>query len=72
VDEFAKTGCTGHLVRCGEGMSRDEFDRALFRLEDNGQIELSAITRGWRYSEEEFNAGIPQRAGSRLFFVSLK
>ncbi len=53
-------------------LSREELDKALFRLEKNERIELRAITRGWRYSEEEFNAGIPQRAGSRLFFVSLK
>jgi DNA-binding MarR family transcriptional regulator len=52
-------------------LSRDDLDRALYRLEKNGQIELGAITRGWRYSEEELNAGIPQRAGSRLFFVTL-
>jgi hypothetical protein len=53
-------------------LSREDFDRSLFRLENKGHIELSAITRGWRYSEEELNAGIPQRAGSRLFFVNLK
>lgn len=52
-------------------LSREELDQALFRLEKNEQIELSAITRGWRYSEEELNAGIPQRTGSRLFFVTL-
>jgi predicted transcriptional regulator len=53
-------------------LSREDLDRSLFRLENKGHIELSAITRGWRYSEEELNAGIPQRAGSRLFFVNLK
>jgi hypothetical protein len=40
-------------------LSREELDQALFRLEKNRQIELSAITRAWRYSEEELNAGIP-------------
>lgn len=53
-------------------LSREDLDRSLFRLENKGHIELSAITKGWRYSEEELNAGIPQRAGSRLFFVNLK
>lgn len=53
-------------------LSREDLDRSLFRLENKGHIELSAITRGWRYSEEELNAGIPQRTGSRLFFVNLK
>jgi hypothetical protein len=53
-------------------LSREELDRALYRLEKNGKIELSAITEAWRYSLEDFNTGIPQRAGSRLFFVTLK
>jgi hypothetical protein len=53
-------------------LSREDLDRSLFRLENKGHIELSAITRGWRYSEDELKAGIPQRTGSRLFFVNLK
>jgi DNA-binding PadR family transcriptional regulator len=53
-------------------LSREDLDRALYRLEEKGKIELSAITEAWRYSLEDFNAGIPQRAGSRLFFVTLK
>jgi hypothetical protein len=51
---------------------REDLDQALYRLEENDKIELSAITKAWRYSPEEFNAGIPQRAGSRLFFITLK
>ncbi|HEY9638697.1 MAG TPA: transcription factor RcaD [Coleofasciculaceae cyanobacterium] len=53
-------------------LSREDLDQALFRLEKNEQIELSALTRGWHYSDEELSAGIPQRTGSRLFFVTLK
>lgn len=53
-------------------LSREELDEALYRLEKSGKIELKAMTEGWRYSRQDFNAGIPQRAGSRLFFVTLK
>lgn len=53
-------------------LSREELDEALYRLEKIGKIELKAMTEGWRYSRKDFNAGIPQRAGSRLFFVTLK
>ncbi|HEY9674179.1 MAG TPA: hypothetical protein V6D11_22260, partial [Waterburya sp.] len=53
-------------------LSREELDQVLFRLEKNNQIELRAIKEAWRYSDEEFNAGIPQRLGSRLFFIRLK
>lgn len=52
-------------------LGREDLDEALFRLEKNGQIELSSITRGWRYTDEELDAGIPQRTGSRLFFITL-
>jgi hypothetical protein len=53
-------------------LSKEELDQVLFRLEKNNQIELRAIEQAWRYSDEEFNAGIPQRLGSRLFFIRLK
>ncbi|HAA32388.1 MAG TPA: hypothetical protein DCE56_37675 [Cyanobacteria bacterium UBA8553] len=52
-------------------LGREDLDEALFRLEKKGQIELSSITRGWRYTDEELDAGIPQRTGSRLFFITL-
>ncbi len=53
-------------------LSREELDQVLFRLEKNNHIELRAIEEAWRYSDEEFNAGIPQRLGSRLFFIRVK
>ncbi len=52
-------------------LSREDLDQALYRLEKNYQIELRAIEEAWRYSHEEFHAGIPQRAGSRLFFIKV-
>lgn len=53
-------------------LSREELDEALFRLERKNKIELRAIEEAWRYSDDEFFAGIPQRLGSRLFFIRLK
>jgi hypothetical protein len=53
-------------------LSREEVDEALFRLESKDKIEMRAIEEAWRYSDEEFFAGIPQRVGSRLFFIRLK
>lgn len=52
-------------------LSREDLDRVLYRLEKKDKIELRAIEEAWRYSNEEFNAGIPQRAGSRLFFIKV-
>lgn len=53
-------------------LSTEEVDQALYRLESKDKIELRAIEEAWRYSDEEFFAGIPQRVGSRLFFIRLK
>ena len=52
-------------------LSREELDRALYRLEGNDQIELIALVEASRYSLEEFNAGIKQRSGSPLFFIKV-
>jgi DNA-binding MarR family transcriptional regulator len=50
-------------------LSREDLDQALYRLEGSKQIELSALVEASRYSQEQFNAGIKQRSGSRLFFI---
>lgn len=50
-------------------LSREELDNALYRLEGDDQIELSALVEASSYSQEQVNAGIKQRAGSRLFFI---
>lgn len=52
-------------------LSREDLDQALYRLEESKQIELSALVEASRYSQEEFNAGIKQRSGSRLFFIKV-
>ncbi len=52
-------------------LSREDLDEALYRLEGNDQIELSALVEASRYSQEQINAGIKQRSGSPLFFIKV-
>ena len=52
-------------------LSREELDRALYRLQKGDRIELSALVEANRYSSEQVNAGILQSAGSPLFFIQL-
>lgn len=52
-------------------LSREDLDEALYRLEGNNQIELSALVEASRYSKEQINAGIKQRSGSPLFFIKV-
>jgi hypothetical protein len=52
-------------------LPREELDQALYRLEGNNQIELSALVEASRYSQEQVNAGIKQRSGSPLFFIKV-
>lgn len=50
-------------------LSREELDRALYRLEQNNQIELSALQEVRAYTPEQIETGIPQSIGGRLFFI---
>lgn len=50
-------------------LSREELDRALYRLERNDQIELSSLQEVRSYTLEQVEAGIPQDIGGRLFFI---
>ncbi len=50
-------------------LTRDELDRALYQLQKQGKIELSALSEGIRYTAEQFDTGILQPGGSRLFFI---
>jgi DNA-binding MarR family transcriptional regulator len=52
-------------------LSREDLDQALYRLEGNNQIELSALVEASRYSQEQVNSGIKQRSGSPLFFIKV-
>lgn len=50
-------------------LSREELDMALYRLEKSDQIELSSLQEVRSYTPEQFEAGIPQDIGGRLFFI---
>ncbi|MBW4624063.1 MAG: transcription factor RcaD [Brasilonema octagenarum HA4186-MV1] len=52
-------------------LSREEVDKALYRLQANEQIELRALVHAQEYTQEQVNAGISQRSGSPLFFIKV-
>ncbi len=52
-------------------LSGEDLEHALYRLEGNAKIELSALVEASRYSLEQINAGIKQRSGSPLFFIKV-
>ena len=52
-------------------LSREELEEALYRLQKQEQIELSALVHTQNYTPEEINAGINQRVGSKLFFIQV-
>lgn len=51
--------------------SRDELDKALYRLQKNDKIELRTLVHAQEYTQEQVNAGITQRSGSPLFFIKV-
>lgn len=52
-------------------LSRDDLDKALYRLEKNDQIELSTLLDPTHYTSEQVATGIPQNVGGSLFFISV-
>ncbi len=50
-------------------LSREELDRALYRLQRQDKIELSSLVDPTHYSPEQIEAGIPKEVGGRLFFI---
>lgn len=50
-------------------LSREELDRALYRLQRNDEIELSSLVDPTSYTPEQIDAGIPQDIGGSLFFI---
>ncbi|BAY77807.1 hypothetical protein NIES25_42760 [Nostoc linckia NIES-25] len=52
-------------------LSRDELDKALYRLQKNDQIELSSLQEANAYTLEQVDAGIHQNIGGSLFFISV-
>jgi len=53
------------------GLSREDLDQALYRLQRNDKIELRALVHAQDYTHEQVNAGISQRSGSPLFFIKV-
>jgi hypothetical protein len=53
-------------------LSREDLDEALYHLERNDKIELSALQEVRAYTQEQIDAGIPQDIGGRLFFIIVK
>jgi hypothetical protein len=51
-------------------LSREELDKALYRLEESDQIELSKLAEPGDYTPEQVEAGIPQFSGGSLFFIT--
>ncbi|MBW4674936.1 MAG: transcription factor RcaD [Desmonostoc geniculatum HA4340-LM1] len=52
-------------------LSRDELDKALYRLQKNDQIELSSLQEVSGYTPEQIDTGIPQNIGGSLFFITV-
>ncbi len=52
-------------------LSREELDKALYRLEESDQIELSTLAEPRDYTPEQVDAGIPQISGGSLFFITV-
>ena len=50
-------------------LSREQLDRALYRLQGKDQIELSSLQHVTDYTQSQIDAGIPQDIGGPLFFV---
>lgn len=50
-------------------LSRDELDRALYRLQRQNRIELSSLQEAIAYSPEQIEAGLHQDIGGPLFFI---
>jgi len=50
-------------------LSREELDRALYRLQRNDQIELSSLVDPTPYTSEQIDTGIPKEIGGSLFFI---
>ena len=52
-------------------LSRDELDKALYRLQASDKIELSTLQEASAYTPEQIDAGIIQNIGGPLFFISV-
>ena len=53
-------------------LSRDELDKALYRLQGDDKIDLGTLQEPGDYTPEQVDAGIVQNAGGPLFFISIE
>ncbi|MFN6514940.1 MAG: transcription factor RcaD [Nostoc sp. CreGUA01] len=51
--------------------SRDELDKALYRLQASDRIDLSSLLDPTPYTTEQIDAGILQKVGGSLFFITV-
>ncbi|MBD2515298.1 transcription factor RcaD [Nostoc sp. FACHB-973] len=52
-------------------LSRDELDKALYRLQASDRIDLSSLLDPTPYTTEQIDAGILQKVGGSLFFITV-
>ncbi|MBR8840446.1 MAG: transcription factor RcaD [Stigonema ocellatum SAG 48.90 = DSM 106950] len=52
-------------------LSRDELDKALYRLEEAEQIELNILEEPGDYTPEQLEAGISENGEDSLFFITV-
>lgn len=52
------------------GLSREEQDQMLYRLQRSGRIQIGALQEKVHYSDEQLKAAIPREFGGELFFVT--
>ncbi len=53
-------------------LSRDDLDKALYRLQSEDKIDLSTLQEANAYTPEQIDTGIVQNAGGPLFFISIE
>jgi hypothetical protein len=52
-------------------LSREDLEKALYRLEEANRIELSTLAEPRDYTPEQVDAGISQVSGGSLFFIAV-
>jgi len=53
-------------------LSRDELDKALYRLQADDKIELSTLQEANAYTSKQIQSGIEQNVGGPIFFISVE
>lgn len=53
-------------------LSRDELDKALYRLQADDKIDLGTLQEASAYTPEQIDTGIVQNASGPLFYISIE